>query len=121
MDKDFSILIVDDDRNFAESTLDILTELGYSCAMVHDGEAAVKKLTERTFNLVISDIKMPLMNGARLVTEVKQRFPEVTIFLMTAFRDEVMLQDAKKTAADKILYKPLNLPQLMQYIDNIQD
>ena len=37
------------------------------------------------------------------------------------FRDEALLQDAKKTPADKILYKPLNLPQLMQYIENLNN
>ncbi|MCA9403071.1 MAG: response regulator [Candidatus Omnitrophica bacterium] len=121
MGKELSILIVDDDVNFAESTLDVLTECGYTCAMVHDGEAAVKKLTERSYDLVISDIKMPVMNGGRLVIEIKGRFPEVTVFLMTAFRDEALLQDAKKTPADKILYKPLNLPQLMQYIENLNN
>ena len=79
------ILVVDDDSYVRESTEEILRRKGYAVDTASDGKAALAKLIESDFDLILSDIKMPGMDGIELLEAAHGKYPDIHIIMMTAF------------------------------------
>src|SRR5262245_10307495 len=79
------ILVVDDERVIREILSDFLSLEGYVVRTVEDGEEALKELQRRSYNLVISDLKMPNMNGLELIEKITQQQIPVLTVIMTGF------------------------------------
>lgn len=78
------ILIVDDDPLAGEMTLAVLEEAGHSCRLAEHGLEALEQLSEdATFELVVSDLHMPLLNGLELFQELRERGLERPFVLLT--------------------------------------
>ena len=78
------ILIVDDDPLAGEMTLAVLEEAGHSCQLAEHGLEALERLTEdATFELVVSDLHMPLLDGLELFQELRERGLERPFVLLT--------------------------------------
>ncbi len=108
------ILVVDDQPEMRELLCELLCERGYSVAAAADGEQALQLLTEESFELIISDIRMPSMDGISLLERVKagQGFSPFVI-LITAFgdiNDTISLIDS---GAYDYLIKPFKTEQLL--------
>ena len=67
---------------------------------------ALEKLESTSFNLVISDIKMPRMDGIELLFEIKSRYPQISVLLITGHGDEYNSQDVLAAGADYFITKP---------------
>ena len=81
------ILIVDDERDVCELLSRWLTSEGYSCDTANNGQMAVQLLEQKDFDLLISDIMMPGMSGIDLLTNIRTRFPDVAVIMVTAVDD----------------------------------
>ena len=79
------ILVVDDDSYVRESTEEILRRRGYEVDTAADGKAALVKLDEADFDLILSDIKMPGMDGIELLEAAHGKYPDIHVIMMTAF------------------------------------
>ena len=79
------ILVVDDDSYVRESTEEILRRKGYKVETSANGKDALVKLDEADFDLILSDIKMPEMDGIELLEAAKGKYPDIHIIMMTAF------------------------------------
>ena len=79
------ILVVDDDSYVREATEEILRRKGYEVDTASDGKAALLKLDEADYDLILSDIKMPGMDGLELLEAVRVKFADTHIIMMTAF------------------------------------
>ena len=79
------ILVVDDDSYVRESTEEILRRKGYDVDTASDGKGALAKLGEADYDLILSDIKMPGMDGIELLETAHGKYPDVHIIMMTAF------------------------------------
>ena len=82
--KDIDVLIVEDDGPLQEALDDALTNYGYSTKCVDNGLEALKALEKYHARLVISDVQMEQMDGLQLLEELKSRFPNLPVLLMTA-------------------------------------
>jgi two-component system, NtrC family, response regulator AtoC len=81
-----SILVVDDDLGAQRALLQVLKKEGYSVEAVCSGTAALEKLQEQpSFDLLVTDIRMERMDGMELMREVRQRWPDLPVIVMTAF------------------------------------
>ena len=99
-----NLLVVDDEADML-FLLKRSLEPDLDCQVVTaaSGEAAVQRLKENAFDLVLADIKMPGMSGLELLEEIKQHSPELTVVMMTAHGDvETAVQAMKKGAYDYI-------------------
>jgi len=112
-----SILVVDDDINFAKSASDILEHCGYDCTVVHNGREGIEKIKSTAFDIVLSDIKMPGMDGVRMVREIKSIRPQINIVMMTAFRQEEKVQDVLREGIYGCLLKPLDFQKLLKVLE----
>src|SRR5205823_5246074 len=110
------ILVVDDEKVIREILSDFLTMEGYVVRTVEDGVEALKELTKRSYNLVISDLKMPNMGGLELIEKItEQQIPVLTV-IMTGFGTvETAIEAMKKGAYDYIL-KPFKVEEVVHIV-----
>jgi CheY-like chemotaxis protein len=121
MEKQNSILIVDDDLGMLKTLEYIFTELGYDVVAVGDGVKAVERLKERTFDLALADLRMPDMNGVEVLREIKRIAPDTTTLMMTAYTMHELVEEAKKEGAKTIFTKPLDLDYVISYTENLRN
>ncbi len=105
-DKD--LLIVDDDQLICESLKEMLLLEGYSAEAVLDGEAALAKLQNNRYKLVLSDIQMPGLNGVELLKELKGRSPQTIVILITGHGHIEGAVEAIKLGAYDYITKPID-------------
>lgn len=101
-----SILVVDDEQILREMLHKILTREGYGVETAVDGEEAMRKMQQHGFQLVVSDIKMPRMNGFELLKVIKEKYPDTIVIMMTAFGDSYAVKDCLLLGADEYITKP---------------
>jgi DNA-binding NtrC family response regulator len=107
-----SILIVDDEKITAFYLKDILAAADYDVHLAQNGEEALELLGVRKFNLIITDLVMPGIDGFALVRKVKQMQPELPVFILTAHGSYDVARKAQTIGADDYLLKPVNPDQL---------
>jgi response regulator RpfG family c-di-GMP phosphodiesterase len=110
------VLVVDDEKVIREILSDFLTMEGYVVRTVEDGQAALKELQRRTYNLVISDLKMPNMGGLELLERIADQNLNVLCVIMTGFGTvETAIEAMKKGAYDYIL-KPFKVEEVVHVV-----
>ena len=105
--KDAKILVVDDDVELADTLTDYLSEQGYSTTKAYSGNEALNLLRERDFNLVVTDLKMPEIDGMDLLQLVKQIDRKVPVVLITGYGTIETAVQAIKLGAYDFIQKPL--------------
>jgi len=111
------ILVVDDEKVIRDILSDFLTMEGFLVRSVEDGAQAIKELQRRTYNLVITDLKMPNMGGLELLEEVRRRKLDVLVVIMTGFGTvETAIAAMKKGAYDYIL-KPFKVEEVIHIVE----
>lgn len=104
------ILIVDDEENVARTLQSNLTRLPNCEAFVaNDGEQALRLLAQQPFHLVITDYRMPGMDGITLAARVRQLYPSTVIVMMTAYFSDALQSQATHVSIWKILDKPVEI------------
>ena len=91
------VLVVDDEVRNAELTALALGDAGHEVAFVHGGAAALSRLERERFEVVITDLRMPAPDGLALLGEVRRRWPETKVVLMTAY---ATLESARRALKD---------------------
>jgi DNA-binding NtrC family response regulator len=119
MNDSINILVVDDEAIIREVLEKILKKGGFSVTTVGSGSLALNYLKSYRVDLLITDIKMPKMSGLELLREVKLRFPEVAVIVMTAFGDSYAVKDALLTGADEYITKPFKADELSLIIERV--
>ena len=116
------ILIVDDDPMLAKTLADILRFKRFDVCVASSAEDALHMLmkggdakpqTPFSPDCIISDIKMPGMNGVTLAQKITESFPDLPVVLMTAYTEEHILQEGLKKGVLAVLTKPLDIPYLL--------
>lgn len=106
MKTSITVLAVDDEPMMRSLLEKILTRDGYKIVTAEDGEAALKVLEAEAISIVISDIKMPKLNGFELLKVIKSKYPEIGVIMMTAYGDTFTVKDALLLGADEYITKP---------------
>jgi DNA-binding NtrC family response regulator len=101
-----SILVVDDEEMMRSLLEKILSREGYQIKTAEDGVAALEVLKTEKIDLIISDMKMPRMNGFELLKIVKEEHPGIGVIIMTAYGDTYTVKDALLLGADEYVTKP---------------
>ncbi len=106
------ILVVDDDEQLRNMLLEILGSLDYLPIGVEDGEQALNQLHIQDFDLVVSDIRMPKMDGLALLKNIKRISPELPVVMITGFSSACPPQKAMQEGADGYLAKPFRIEKI---------
>ena len=116
-----SLLVVDDDTVVREALVEALAEAGYDVRSAGDGARAVALLAERAPDVVLSDVRMPGMDGLALLALLRERAPDIPVLLMTAFDDMPTVVAAMREGATDFLVKPLDLHELRTRVARVID
>lgn len=114
------VLVIDDDRDHAESIADILSMRGYVVEAAFSGEAGIKIFREQDFDIVFIDVKLPGMNGVETFFEFKKIRPNAKVMMMTGYSLEQLISQAIANGALGVLRKPFAIAELLQVLDEIK-
>ena len=110
--RDFQILVVDDELIVRDSIKEWLEDEGFSVDMAASGPEALDKLSTKSYHLMLTDIKMPGMDGVELLKNAHKRFPDLTVIMMTAYATVETAIEALKIGALDYLLKPFD-PEIL--------
>ncbi len=110
------VLVVDDERFIRDILADFLTMEGYSVRTAEDGNQALTELSRGSFDLVISDLKMPKMGGLDLLSHVTRLQPEALTVIMTGFGTVETAIDAMKQGAYDYILKPFKVEEIVHVV-----
>ncbi len=111
------ILVVDDDPALGQVVCEALGQQGYRAAFAKGGEAALSRMSQEHFSVVVSDLHMPGMNGLELCERISRDAPEVPVVLMTAFGSVDRAIGAMKAGAFDFLLKPFEMDELLVRVE----
>ena len=114
----YRILIVDDEESMRDFLSIMLHREGYQVDTATDGSQAVSHLREHSYDLVISDIKMPRMTGLELLAHIKERTPETVVLMVTAFSSTDEAVEAMKQGAYDYITKPFKNEEIRLIVKN---
>ena len=109
------ILIVDDNLALAENIAEILEDDGHTTDIAGSAEEALRKTLTQEFRVLVTDFRLPLMNGIDLVRMMRRQQASVVAIVISAYLDEGTAHAAKEAGA-RFLEKPLNFATLNQFI-----
>jgi DNA-binding NtrC family response regulator len=118
MDK-LCILVVDDDKNSLKGYLKVLSRDDVLVEGALNGFEALQKLEKKSFDIILSDIRMPQLDGLTLMKEVQKRNLDVAVILVTAYGTIESAVEAMKLGAESYLTKPVNIEELELLIKRI--
>lgn len=104
----------------SETLSDILDDIGYKIDVANDGYNAIDMISKHDYIMVLMDIKMPGINGVETFKEIKQISPATKVIMMTAYSVDDLVKEALKEGAYGIIYKPLNIDYLLQFITKLE-
>lgn len=111
------ILVVEDEESVRDFVNRTLTMHGHSVLVARDGAEAVSLMEEHHFDLLLSDIAMPMMDGISLALKVRASRPHVPILLMTGYADERQRAHNLSLLIEGLLTKPFNMEQLLKAVN----
>ncbi len=113
------VLIVEDDEILRNMLVETLSSLDYFPIGVEDGQMALSQLKTQDFDLVISDIRMPKMDGITLLKNIKETVPQLPVVLITGFPSSCPAQRALQEGADGYLAKPFRIEKMDELLRDI--
>ncbi len=111
------ILVVDDDVNVLDLTQFHLRKQGFETATAQTGEEALNLLADNQFDLALTDMRLPDIDGIDLVSRFKKRSPETEIIVITGYSSVTKAVEATKAGAFYFVEKPINYDELLLLID----
>ncbi len=112
------ILVVDDEQSLREVLSIMLKRAGYAATTVADGEEAIEQLQKEIFDLVITDLRMPKVDGMEVLKAVKSASPETVVLIISAFATADSAVEAMKQGAYDYLTKPFQVDEVQLIIRN---
>jgi len=112
-----SILIVEDDANIRETLSTILQQKGYKTDTAETGQEGIQKSKTKFFNLALLDIKLPDMEGTKLLTTMHRDLPKMMKIMITGYPSLENAVEALNLGADAYIIKPVKPEKLLALIE----
>jgi DNA-binding NtrC family response regulator len=113
------ILLVDDDREYCRAIQKLLERRGYAVVFATDGEEALNALTEEAFDLILSDLRMPNLDGIELMQELRMRNVDTPVIFITGYGDIESYMDLMNMGAFDYLNKPVGARELLNIVRRV--
>jgi two-component system cell cycle response regulator len=120
MDEKNSVIIVDDDKRLLEIFKTALSLEGYQCETASSAESALELINKTSFDIMLTDIRMPGIEGFELTHKAKKIIPDMAVIIMTAYAEEFSYDNAMEAGASDFIKKPFTLNELMARIQHVK-
>ena len=114
-----SVLSVDDDRDLRDLLHELISDMGLTSATAMDGMDALAKMEEEQFDIVITDINMPRLNGIGLIKRIAADYSDTDVIAITGFQTEYNYTDIIALGASDFISKPINMNEFEAKIKRI--
>jgi CheY-like chemotaxis protein len=111
-----SVLVIDDEVFVRETLADMLTILGHRVRAVAGGREGLKELSERSFDLVFTDLSMPEMDGWETAREIRRRGSDAAVILITGHGAATPIPPGDKDLVNGVIGKPFDFDQVAEAI-----
>ena len=118
-DRVVNILIVDDNPPMVQSLANILELKGYRVSTAFSGKEALEILHDHHCDILLTDVRMPDMNGVDLYRETQKTQPNLLTILMTAYAADDIIQESLREGIKTVLTKPLNIDFLLMLLSAV--
>jgi len=111
-----SILVVDDDKTILDSFKDLLQSRGYNVETAETGREAIEKSRARSFDLALLDIKLPDVEGTKLLITLHEKLPKMVKIMVTGYPSQKNAIEALNLGADAYVIKPVKPEELLKVV-----
>jgi len=112
-----SILVVDDELLIRDLLYDFFNDQGWNISIADNGKKALDILKSKDIDLLLTDIKMPEMDGLNLASHVKEHYPNLPVILMTGYPSVESSVVALRQKVEDYIIKPFNINQLYKTVE----
>jgi two-component system, NtrC family, response regulator HydG len=119
MKRKLDILIVDDDQRMTRTLADILALAGHKAVEAHSASRALEKVQAQVFDCVLTDVRMPEMDGVELHRQLRKFQPGLPVILMTAYAAESLTNQGIEDGVVGVLDKPLDMNHLLGFLSSL--
>ena len=108
-----NILVVEDERNLADAIVRIVSDAGFNCEAVYDGNAGLTSAESGLYDAVIMDVMLPGMDGIQIVHELRHQGNSIPVLMLTARTSTSDKVEGLDAGADDYMTKPFEAPELL--------
>ncbi len=113
------VLVVDDDVDMREALGISLGRMGFGVDLAHDGQMALGMIDRKSYQLVVTDVKMPKLDGMALLKKIREELPDLPVLIITGFGTIGGAVEAMKNGATDYIVKPFNIEVLEKAVENV--
>ena len=110
------ILVADDDKTIRDMVSGFLECMRFEVALVENGIEALAAFLESSFDMVLTDLQMPAMDGLSLAIHIKERSPDTPVILLTGSDREAILRKVERGPVDSVIFKPFRMKDLQRTV-----
>ncbi|MHB8918409.1 MAG: response regulator [Desulfocucumaceae bacterium] len=118
-ESDYNLLIVDDQQGVRRLLYEAFSDEGYRVRMAAGGQEALLMASQEMPDIILLDIKMPVMNGLETLRELRKVNPDIPVLMMTAYGELEVVEGAKKLGVKHYLTKPFDLHEVRLLVKGI--
>ena len=115
------ILVVDDDLQMRTALKEAISRVGFEAVLAGDGQDALQKMNHSSFSMIVTDMKMPKLDGLSLLKEIRRKIGHIPILVITGFGTIQDAVEVMKEGASDYLLKPFSFETLMTKIRLLMD
>jgi DNA-binding NtrC family response regulator len=115
------LLLVEDESALRQAIAEQLTDRGFQVQQVDSGEAAMAQLADFAFDIIITDLRLPGMDGTALIQSAIARYPDIIAIIVTGYGTTKHAVDAIKSGAFDFVSKPFQIDELMHVLESAQE
>jgi len=117
MKRSITVLVIDDDERVRTLLRDILRFAGYQVIEASDGKSGMRYLEKGEFDMVLTDLGMPEMNGWEVVKMIKKETPQTPVVLITGWGTNLDEEKVKESGVDGIIGKPFQVNEVIEAVE----
>jgi len=117
MSKNVNILVVDDDEGIRETLSDLFSIMGHRVVVAKNGLEAISKVREINFDVILMDFLMPELDGIKAYNEIRKISPDTVVVLMTAYPDDIQVEEVAQEGIAKVLAKPFYFEEINELLE----
>ena len=115
-----NVLVIENEEDIRCLLTDILTSDGHKVASAPNGLEALELFNRASFDLVLTDLRMPVMSGWEVANAIKEMAPEVIIAIITGWGTQLDPEELKKNGVDLVVNKPFRVNQILTLVQKAQ-
>src|SRR4051812_43112792 len=112
------LLLVEDEGPLREAVARQLADRGYQVEQAESGEAAIARLADFAFDVIVTDLRLPGVDGSAVVEAAVERYPEIVAIVVTGFGTVKDAVEAIKRGASDFVNKPFQIDELLHALDS---